>query len=87
VEVRIWNDSHGHAFVFGLQTSRSAISTLNLELRRNNGIGDLVNAGSRPIQLLEETEKAVGNTKLSGQHTTLITKSAELKKMDTVSIL
>lgn len=36
-----------------------------------------------PIQLLEETEKAVGDPELSRQHTTLITKSADLKKMDT----
>jgi hypothetical protein len=38
-----------------------------------------------PIQLLEETEKAVGDPELSGQHTTLIKKSEELKHIETVS--
>lgn len=40
-----------------------------------------------PIQLLEETEKAVGDPKLSGQHTSLIKKSADLKAIEIVSIL
>jgi chromosome segregation ATPase len=38
-----------------------------------------------PIQLLEETEKAVGDPELSGQHATLIKKSEELKHIETVS--
>jgi len=36
-----------------------------------------------PIQLLEETEKAVGDPELSGQHATLIKKSEELKHIET----
>lgn len=40
-----------------------------------------------PIQLLEETEKAVGDPELSTQHLTLIKKNADLKKIETVSIL
>lgn len=33
-----------------------------------------------PIELLEETEKAVGDPELSSQHQSLIAKSADLKK-------
>lgn len=40
-----------------------------------------------PIQLLEETEKAVGDPELSRQHATLIKRTADLKKIDTVSCL
>ncbi|GLJ50077.1 hypothetical protein SUGI_1065100 [Cryptomeria japonica] len=35
-----------------------------------------------PIQLLEETEKAVGDQELSGQHRTLIEKSRDLKRLE-----
>lgn len=38
-----------------------------------------------PIQLLEETEKAVGDPELSGQHATLIQKNVDLKQIETVS--
>eukprot|EP01018_Ginkgo_biloba_P038498 Gb_33241 [translate_table: standard] len=35
-----------------------------------------------PVQLLEETEKAVGDQELSGQHLALIEKSRDLKKLE-----
>lgn len=38
-----------------------------------------------PVQLLEETEKAVGDPRLPVQHVDLISKSEELKKSERVS--
>ena len=40
-----------------------------------------------PIQLLEETEKAVGDPELSRQHDALIKKNDDLKKIEIVSTL
>lgn len=40
-----------------------------------------------PVQLLEETEKAVGNPELFQQHTALIRKNDEMKKLQLVSLL
>jgi len=37
-----------------------------------------------PIQLLEETEKAVGDPKLPVQHRALVEKSHELKRLEVV---
>lgn len=38
-----------------------------------------------PVQLLEETEKAVGDPRLPVMHSSLITKSEELKRLERVS--
>lgn len=38
-----------------------------------------------PVQLLEETEKAVGDPRLPVQHVDLISKSEEMKKSERVS--
>lgn len=38
-----------------------------------------------PVQLLEETEKAVGDPQLPVQHCTLVLKSKEVKKLEKVS--